>query len=78
MFDDRLYKRGALTLHALRTDLGDAPFFELLRTWTARYRHGTVSTEEFVVCAEVVSGARWRRCCTRGCTSGPARAGGPG
>lgn len=56
MFDDRLYKRGALTLHALRLRLGDAVFFDLLRTWTARYRHGTVSTEEFLVCAEEVGG----------------------
>jgi aminopeptidase len=56
MFDDRLYKRGALTLHALRGSLGDAAFFDVLRTWTARYRHGTVSTEEFLVCAEDVGG----------------------
>ncbi|WP_028049181.1 M1 family metallopeptidase [Cellulomonas sp. URHD0024] len=56
MFDDRLYKRGALTLDALRVSLGDEAFFEVLRTWTSRYRHGTVSTEEFVVCAELVSG----------------------
>ena len=27
MFDDRLYKRGAITLHALRGDLGDDAFF---------------------------------------------------
>ena len=56
MFDDRLYKRGALTVHALRRYLGDEMFFTVLRTWTARYRHGTVSTEEFLVCAEEVSG----------------------
>ncbi|WP_028047097.1 M1 family metallopeptidase [Cellulomonas sp. URHE0023] len=55
MFDDRLYKRGALALHALRTSLGDETFFRLVRTWTARYRHGTVSTKEFVVCAELES-----------------------
>jgi aminopeptidase N len=52
MFDDRLYKRGALTLHALRLTAGDDVFFDVLRTWTARYRHGTVSTELFVACAE--------------------------
>ncbi|MBY8859614.1 M1 family metallopeptidase [Nocardia sp. CA2R105] len=47
MFDDRVYKRGALTLHALRLSLGDPGFLGLLREWTARYRHSTVSTEEF-------------------------------
>ncbi|WP_139347891.1 M1 family metallopeptidase [Nocardia donostiensis] len=47
MFDDRVYKRGALTLHALRLELGDTAFFELLREWTHRYRHASVSTEEF-------------------------------
>ncbi|MFE3292133.1 M1 family metallopeptidase [Rhodococcus sp. NPDC059234] len=47
MFDDRVYKRGALTLHALREVLGDDAFFDLLRQWTAKYRHATVTTEEF-------------------------------
>ncbi|MFC5267678.1 M1 family metallopeptidase [Kribbella qitaiheensis] len=48
MFDDRLYKRGAITLHVLRQLLGDDPFFELLRTWTRRYRHGSVTTDAFI------------------------------
>ncbi|MEV0357349.1 M1 family metallopeptidase [Nocardia sp. NPDC050697] len=47
MFDDRVYKRGALTLHALRLELGDRAFFALLREWTSRYRHSSVITEEF-------------------------------
>ncbi|QIS08339.1 M1 family metallopeptidase [Nocardia arthritidis] len=47
MFDDRVYKRGALTLHTLRLELGDTAFFDLLREWTIRYRHSSVSTEEF-------------------------------
>ena len=47
MFDDRLYKRGALTLHALRLGIGDDEFFELLRTWTAVHRHGTATTADF-------------------------------
>ncbi len=47
MFDDRVYKRGALTLHALRGRLGDADFFALLRDWTERHRHGNVVTEDF-------------------------------
>lgn len=47
MFDDRVYKRGALTVHALRGVIGDGPFFDLLRDWTSRYRHGTVVTDDF-------------------------------
>jgi aminopeptidase N len=52
MFDDRLYQRGALTLHTLRTLLGDAHFLALLREWTATHRHGTVTTDDFVALAE--------------------------
>jgi aminopeptidase N len=47
MFDDRVYKRGALTLHALRGALGDGNFFVLLRDWTNRHRHSTVVTDDF-------------------------------
>lgn len=55
MFDDRVYKRGALTLHALRLTLGDDAFFGLLRTWTRTYRAATATTADFVALAEDVS-----------------------
>ncbi len=51
MFDDRVYKRGALTLHALRLSVGDDAFFEILRGWVAEHRDGTVSTAGFVAFA---------------------------
>lgn len=57
MFDDRVYKRGALTLHALRLTVGDESFFRLLRTWTTRYATGSVATEEFVAVAAELCGA---------------------
>jgi aminopeptidase N len=47
MFDDRVYKRGALTLHVLRGTIGDAKFFALLRDWTSRHKHSTVVTDDF-------------------------------
>ncbi|GAA2861344.1 aminopeptidase [Actinoplanes cyaneus] len=47
MFDPLVYKRGALTLHALRARMGDAAFFALVRSWVAEHRHSTVTTEEF-------------------------------
>lgn len=48
MFDDRVYKRGALFLHALRLTLGDKSFFKLLSSWAADNAYGTVTTEMFV------------------------------
>lgn len=48
MFDDRVYKRGALTLQALRSTVGDDAFFALLRDWAAEHRHGQISTTGFV------------------------------
>ncbi|WP_295123961.1 M1 family metallopeptidase [uncultured Leifsonia sp.] len=47
IFDDRVYKRGACLLHALRRRLGDDGFFDLLRGWSATRRHGTASSEDF-------------------------------
>ncbi|GAB2674524.1 M1 family metallopeptidase [Saccharopolyspora gloriosae] len=52
MFDEGVYKRGALVLHALRGELGDDAFFGLLRRWVAEHRHATVSTAEFTALAE--------------------------
>lgn len=47
LFDDRVYKRGACLLHALRLRLGDDAFFDLVREWTATHRHATVTTADF-------------------------------
>ncbi|WP_427174218.1 M1 family metallopeptidase [Arthrobacter sp. 92] len=56
MFDDRVYKRGALALHALRLRCGDLAFFALLHDWTSNNRHGSVSTAEFIRAADRVAG----------------------
>ncbi|MEJ3652623.1 M1 family metallopeptidase [Actinomycetes bacterium KLBMP 9759] len=56
MFDERVYKRGALTLHALRGRIGDERFFALLREWAQRHRHATVTTAQFVALAEQHAG----------------------
>lgn len=42
MFDDRVYKRGALTVHALRVLLGDDPFFQAIRAYVAAGHHSVV------------------------------------
>jgi aminopeptidase N len=57
MFDDRLYRRGALTLHAVRTTVGEAAFFAILREWTAVHRHATATTADFVAIAERHAGS---------------------
>jgi aminopeptidase N len=48
MFDDRVYKRGALALHAVRRILGDASFFAALRTFTDQCRHGSMTLDELL------------------------------
>ncbi|GAA3823795.1 M1 family metallopeptidase [Cellulomonas soli] len=47
IFDDRVYKRGALSLHALRTVMGDPAFFDLVRAWTGTFAHRSAATEDF-------------------------------
>jgi len=47
MFDDRVYKRGALALHALRLTVGDAAFFSIVRDWVTTFRHATATTADF-------------------------------
>lgn len=51
-----VYLRGAMTLHALRLEVGDDTFFRTLRTYTDRLKYGNATTEEFIAIAEEVSG----------------------
>jgi hypothetical protein len=56
LFDGPVYARGAMTLHALRLQIGDGPFFRLLKRWTALHSGGNVTTSQFIRLAERVSG----------------------
>jgi len=56
MFSSAVYYRGGMTLAALRHRIGDADFFQILRTWTATHRYGNATTAQFVALAERVSG----------------------
>ena len=56
MFDDRVYRRGFMTLEALRLKVGDAAFFTILRQWVAIHDDGDASTLDFISLAEDVSG----------------------
>jgi len=55
LFKGAIYVRGAMTLHALRTEIGDEAFTRLVRAWTERKDRG-VTTAEFIALAEEVSG----------------------
>lgn len=57
LFDSAgVYYRGALVLHALRLEVGDEAFFEMLRTYLERYAYGNAMVEDFIAVAEEVSG----------------------
>lgn len=56
MFDDWVYKRGALTLHAVRAITGDEVFFGILREWTRLQADRAVTTEQFIEHCRTVSG----------------------
>ncbi len=51
LFGLSVYRRGALTLHALRLTVGDDVFFDILGGWAARYRHGNARTEDLIALA---------------------------
>jgi aminopeptidase N len=58
LFHQAVYRRGSMTIQALRTTIGDEAFFGLLREW-AHERGGTsATTAQFIETAERVSGQR--------------------
>jgi len=61
MFDDRVYKRGALAVHALRRAIGTSRFVEVIRDWTAANRHGSVTTAAFLAHVEAAAGEGARK-----------------
>jgi aminopeptidase N len=56
LFDDPVYRRGALTLQALRMTIGDRTFFRILRAWARVHRDGNGTTPRFIALAERLSG----------------------
>ncbi|GGF41802.1 peptidase [Marmoricola endophyticus] len=55
-FTGAVYDRGAMTLQALRTKIGEPAFFTTMRTWASSRRHGNGQISQFVALAEKVSG----------------------
>ncbi|XVQ12579.1 M1 family metallopeptidase [Spirillospora sp. CA-255316] len=56
MFGRTVYDRGGMTLHALRTKVGDGKFFDILKTWAKERRHSNATTPQFIEVSERVSG----------------------
>ena len=56
LFNAGVYYWGALALHALRLDVGDEAFFEILKTYHERFADGNARTADFIAVAEEVSG----------------------
>jgi aminopeptidase N len=56
LFDSAVYYRGAMTVHALRLEVGDRDFFRILRAWTTRRAGGHGTIPQFIRLAERVSG----------------------
>jgi aminopeptidase N len=56
LYDWESYVGGAMVFHALRLQVGDEAFFNILRTYLERYKYGNAGTEEFIAVAEEVSG----------------------
>ena len=55
MFDDWVYKRGALLLETLRRRMGDAAFRALMLRWATEWRHRLATTADFIALAEALS-----------------------
>src|SRR4051812_24082989 len=56
MFNSEVYRRGGMTLQALREKIGDDAFFRILKAWTAKYRYGNATTQQFIALSEQISG----------------------
>jgi aminopeptidase N len=56
LFDFPVYLRGAMTLQALRNEVGDDAFWTIIRTWARRNSGGNGTTPQFIALAERVSG----------------------
>lgn len=58
LFNEGVYLRGALTLHALRLKVGDEAFFKIMKTYYDRYQFSNTTTADFIAVAEEISGQK--------------------
>jgi aminopeptidase N len=55
LFGRQVYSGGAIVLHALRREVGDDRFFDILQTWFTRYRYKSAGTADFVAVATEIA-----------------------
>ncbi len=56
VFSGRVYTRGAMVLHGLRTEVGDETFFRILKGWVEHRYDGNGSTQDFAAFAAHTAG----------------------
>ncbi len=56
LFNGLVYVRGAWTLHALRLELGDEGFFEVIQAYYDRFKYSNADIEDFIAVTNEVSG----------------------
>lgn len=56
LFDAKVYQGGALAIHALRKEVGDETFFEILKQYGTQHRDSTATTDDLVAISSAVSG----------------------
>ena len=60
LFNGSVYMRGGLTLHALRLEIGDAGFFDLVEAWATTHRYGNAGTNDFLDLVEELADSSTR------------------
>ena len=56
LFDRHLYEKGGLVLHMLRGQLGDAAFWDAIKLYLERHKHGAVETRDLARAVEAATG----------------------
>lgn len=56
LFNVSVYLRGAFTLHALRTTVGEEAFWQIVRSWVDEFGGSYATTTDFIQLSEEVSG----------------------
>ncbi|MGH2953768.1 MAG: M1 family metallopeptidase [Solirubrobacterales bacterium] len=56
LFTASVYTRGAMTLEALRQQVGDGVFYATMRRWAAEHAYANATTADFIALAEDQSG----------------------
>jgi aminopeptidase N len=56
LFSGSVYQRGGMTLVALRKEVGDEKFLQIMRDWASSQKDGLGTSDEFIALAQQISG----------------------